>query len=273
MKMADDDDAIKALMELWTGGQVIGSNLIELEQVLALQAWHNLPDEVVPVLHQMLGVAALAYAQEERRADVEAGVRRKELKKLKRAASILHQGLGELHPDLSSAFAETELIKTVALGLNQELINGLTQKVMDPASAEPSGENNTQIEPNSITSLRSQLEQFIKLSESTLKYLGEGQNGPRSDEAVFDLMRLCNLIWTEMLGREFKLAWYTDDHGFTHGDSDAARFCVDLAGAVDMQISISRVVSASRKAREKPFGINDLGSLLAEADELRIRMD
>jgi hypothetical protein len=76
------------------------------------------------------------------------------------------------------------------------------------------------------------------------------------------------MIWTNLVGRDFTVAWYKNQP-----DSDAARFCMDVAAIIDPKLSASRIESATRKVRETGTNISDLGKLIAEAEEFRKRLD
>ena len=76
------------------------------------------------------------------------------------------------------------------------------------------------------------------------------------------------MIWTDMLKRKFTVAWYKDQR-----DSDAARFCVDVAAIVDPNISASRLISATRQVRVGGIGIKDLPKITSQAGEFRKRLD
>ena len=81
-------------------------------------------------------------------------------------------------------------------------------------------------------------------------------------------MQMCFMIWTNIVQREFTLGWHNQQP-----DSDAARFCVDVAAIVDPKFVQSRIISASRKVRETGLNISNLEELLAQAEEFRKRLD
>jgi hypothetical protein len=91
--------------------------------------------------------------------------------------------------------------------------------------------------------------------------------GRPDQQGLWDLLHMGFQVWASVLGRPFKLDWASDGEPIT----DAARFCVRIARAVDPSLTLQQIATVSRKVREKSKSIRDLKELPEANPARRLR--
>jgi hypothetical protein len=229
---------------------------------------HGIPAEASMVVGVLLEFAALAYWKETQRSKREYSEHRKDLDKLEKAAARMVAVLDELDPESVQVMHEARVARGFRDHEIGTIVDAFVQSVTTPDTAPPPNQLDVPHGIDDLAHLRNTLASVIADAQAGKRWAGKGKSGRPSDESATDLMQMCFMIWTNFVQREFTVAWFK-----SQPDSDAARFCCDVAAIVDPKLSASRIITATRKVRENDINISDLGKLIAEADEFRKRLD
>ncbi len=253
---------------MWIGDRPEKTKYFDLTNIQLLQKEYEISDEFAMVALLVLEFAALGYWQETERANADLPKLRKDLRDLEQATTKLVNVLNGLPPEALRVLHEAKVARRFQHHSAKEIGEAAVRSVMHP---QPPNSEASKVEPgdeSNVDRLRTELVALADEAQKAQKWVGTGKPGRKNDDGAADLMQACFLVWTEMIGREFTLAWYQDG-----ADSDAARFCVDIAGIVDPKLSASRVITASRKVRENDFGIKDLDKRFEDTDQFHKRLD
>jgi hypothetical protein len=253
-------------LNMWIGERSNEAAHIGADEVSALRIAYSIPEEFAPVVQVVLDVAAKAYWQETGRANIDYKACRKDLDKLVSATSKLLSVIDGAAPDTFRVLREAGVAREFRNHSIGEIVEASVRTALSSAATDT-----IELETSTASDLdriRSQLALLHSDAQSALTWSGAGKPGRPEDDSAANLMQACFLVWTEMAKRDFKLAWHGND-----ADSDAARFCVDVARLVDPNLSASRIMNAARKVRETGIGINDLDKLVEDADEFCKRID
>lgn len=253
---------------MWIGGVPKKTRFFNLDNTQELREKYAIPEEFLMVVLLVFEFGALGYWKASERSDEDKKARRKDLREVERASVKLIAVLDELPPETSQVLKEAKVARRFRLHPMKDVVQAVVQSVMTPQSPDADCPSTEPEVEGSIARLRAELMTVADDARKAQQWMGAGKSGRPDDDSAEALMQMCFMVWTEIIGREFTLAWYKDIP-----DSDAARFCVDVAGFVDPKLSTSRIISASRKVREAGIGIKDLEKLVEEADELRKRLD
>jgi hypothetical protein len=264
----DQQEQIAAFMEMWIGDVPEHAGVFDQDNVGKLAEDHGIPEELTVFALLLLEVAALAYWKETERAARDYPRHRKELDRLEKAAAKLASVLDELDPETVRIMHEARVAKGFKDHAIGDVVGASVQAVFLADVAADGSEQDRPNEPRQLDSLRDALASVIDQAQAGKRWAGEGKSGPRNGDSAADLMQACFMIWTNLVGRKFTVAWYKNQP-----DSDAARFCCDVAAIVDPKLSASRIITATRKIRESDINISDLGKLIVEAEEFRKRLD
>ncbi|MBO6790062.1 MAG: hypothetical protein JJ894_05935 [Dinoroseobacter sp.] len=251
---------------MWIGGHSNDAEHIRADQVSALLKAHDIQEEFAPLVQRVLEVAAKAYWKETDRANIDYKACRKDLDKLISTTSKLLSVIDGAAPDTFRVLHEAGVAREFrnhSIGKIAEASAGIawSSAATDAIELETSDASN-------LDHIRSQLAFLQSRAQSALTWSGAGKPGRPEDDSATGLMQFCFLVWTEIAKRDFTLAWHGND-----ADSDAARFCVDVARLVDYNLSASRIMNAARKVRETGIGINDLDKLVEDAEEFCKRIN
>jgi hypothetical protein len=269
MAMAEDlQEQLAAFLEMWIGGVPDRTKYFDQDHIGKLAKDHGIREEFTMLALLLLEMAALAYWKEAERAARDYSTHRKELDRLEKAAAKLASVLEELDPETLGIMHEAHVARRFKDHAIGDVVGAAVQSVFLPEAATDRSQQDRPNEPRQLESLRDALASVIDQAQAGKRWAGEGKSGRPSDDSATDLMQMCLMIWTNLVGGEFTVAWYKNQP-----DSAAARFCMDVATIVDPKLSASRIVSATRKVRETGLDISDLEKLTAEAEEFRKRLD
>jgi truncated hemoglobin YjbI len=269
MAMAEErQEQLAAFLDIWIGGVPDRTKYFDQDNVRKLANDHGIREERTMLALLLLELAALAYWKEAERAARDYSKHRKELDQLEKAAAKLASVLDELDPETLRIVHEARVARGFKDFAIEGVVDASVQAVFKPQAATGSRQSERPNKTRQHNALRAALVTVINDAQAGKRWAGEGKSGRPRDDSAADLMQMCFLIWTNLVGREFTMAWYENQP-----DSDAARFCVDVAAIVDPKLSASRIDSATRKVRETGFNISDLEKLTAEAEEFRKRLD
>lgn len=267
--MTDDFEGQAAgFLGMWVGSIPTETRFFDLKSVQGLSEEYAIPEEFSMVVLLVLEFSALSYWQETERSKTDNKARRKNLLGLEKAATKMVSVLDEMPPDTWRVLHEANIARGFRHHSTKKVVERVVQSMISPQVRDIEAQAVGDGKENEIERLKKELEAIADDARKAQKWMGAGKSGRPDDESAETLMQMCFMVWTEIIGREFTLAWHKNSP-----DSDAARFCVDVAAIVDTKLSSSRITTASRKAREAGIGIKDLGKLIEEADELRKRLE
>lgn len=255
-------------LEMWVGGVADRPRYFDLDTIQGLRNEHAIPEELLVTIAMVFEVAAVSYWQEANRAKTDNKARRKELQDLEKTTTKLVAVLDGLSPDTLRMLKEARIACGFQHHSAQDVVSSVVQSMMEPQSSDTKKPNNEVSDAGTFDHLREDLQTIADEARKTQKWAGAGKGGSKNDDSAQELMQACFLVWTEIIGRQFKLAWYKNGP-----DSDAARFCCGVAKIVDPEFSPSRIITASRKVRELGIGIKDLEKLSEKADSFSKRIE
>lgn len=263
-----EEQQIIAFLEMWIGKKPKRTEFFDQDNIGKLAEDHGIPAEATMIVLWILELSALAYWKETERGKREYSARRKDLDKLEKAAARLAAVLDELDPDTVEVMHEARIARGFRDHDIGTIVASSVQSLMSPGTTPPPNQVEIPHGLQDLEHLREILAAVIADAQAGKRWAGEGKSGRPSDDSATGLMQMCFMIWTNFVQRDFTVAWFK-----SQPDSDAARFCCDVAAIVDPKLSASRIITATRKVRETGINISDLDKLTAEAEELRKRLD
>lgn len=264
----DFERQVSDFLGMWVGDIPEKTQYFDLDTIHVLRDRYKFPEDYAMVVVIVLEVGALGYWKETERSDANKKARRKDLRDLENASVKLMSVLDELPLETWQVLKEAKVARRFRHHPIDDVAEAVAQSVFTPQTPVVNRPSTEPVEEESIVRLRAELMAVAADAKKAQKWMGAGKPGRPDDDSAEALMQMCFMVWTEIIGREFTLAWHKNN-----ADSDAARFCVDIAGFVDPKLSSSRIITASRKVREAGIGINSLDKLIAEADELSKRLN
>lgn len=264
----DEEQQIAAFLEMWIGGIPKRTRFFDEENMKPLADNHRIPEDTKMWSLLLLEIAALSYWKEKERAKTDFAEARKKLGQLEKALTRLVQALDGLDQESRRVIYEARVARRLSDRPFADLVGSAVQRILQPRTADLDGQKTWLDEAQRLEDFRNSAAAIGNDAQGAQKWAGKGRSGRRDDDSAKVLIQFCFMVWTNFVKRDFKLAWYKQ-----HPDSDAARFCVDVAAMVDPKLTTSRIISASRKVREENLNISDLQKLTAEAEEFRKRMD
>ena len=260
----DHQELVAKFLDMWIGDTSEGAEPIDKVEIHALHEEHKIPEELMPVLVRVLEITARAYRREMERVQIDNSARRKDLARLEKAASRLSSLLDSMPTDTWQVVNEYRLALEVADNSVKDTAMSAAVSAMATESANAQTRQRETRSVSNLEVLRLELTELTAMFHGARKWMGEGKPGRPQDHSAISIMQMCFMIWTGVLGREFTLAWYKNNP-----DSDAARFCVDVARMVAPKLSVSRIITSARIAREEGITIKDLEIISANAEGFR----
>lgn len=259
------DDTAAALKTRWLGASLHEPPPLSPDMIARLSVEFDLPADTAPVVGVVLNAAARSFRAESRRAQLDLARCRKDLAKIEKAAQQLLSAIDAASLDAWSVVADAQLARSLDLDNVEATMFQIAAQVMQGRVPVPSATD----DQTNLSKLRADLADLAEKARAAQVFAGAGKPGRPQDDAAFDLLHGVFHVWSSILARDFRLDWTDDGAPIT----EAARFCVAIARAIDPEISTSRIITAARKAREKGIQIRSLEELPEVMGEYRKRFE
>ena len=224
----------------------------------------DLPAEVRDGVALLLEFGAREYASETERAALGFERVRKELRALEQAANAITRALEYLSPDTQRILQEAGVGRTL-IGSDLPRVSMLADSPTLHVSASPD-QAPLNIPLADIRSILTALGQCAVDAQPVAK---ASRKGRPDQQGLWDLLHMGFQVWASVLGRPFKLDWASDGEPITN----AARFSVRIAQAVDASLTLPQIATASRKVREMSFQISNLSEFPDAVEHYRKRFE